>query len=239
MANHSEPTANQLLAALPLAEWERWLPQLEWVTMARGQLLYESGVTQAHAYFPTTAIVSLLHVTHSGTSAEIAVAGNEGMVGVSLSVGAGFAPLRGVVRSAGEGYRVRLDLIAAEFDRAGVMMHLLLRYTRALVAQILQTAACNRLHSPEQQLCRWLLLSLDRLSGSEMKVTQELVADMLGAQREAVTQAALKLQDAGLIRCARTRISVLDRAGLQARTCACYEVMRKEHARLLPQLIDS
>lgn len=235
MQAHTDPKANHLLAALPPADWERWQPQLEWVKMPLGHVLYESGATLSHAYFPTTAIVSLLYLLESGASAEIAVAGNEGMVGISLFMGGGSTPSRGVVQSAGEGFRIRSSFIRAEFDRAGTVMHLLLRYTQALITQMSQTAVCNRHHSLDQQLCRWLLLSLDRLSGNELVMTQELIANMLGVRREGVTEAALKLQAVGLIRYARGHITVLDRAGLEARTCECYAVVAKEYARLLPE----
>jgi CRP-like cAMP-binding protein len=234
MPTHIDPKANHLLAALPAADWERWQPQLEWVEMPLGQPLYESGVTLTHAYFPTTAIVSLLYVLESGASAEIAVAGNEGMVGISLFMGGGSTPSRGVVQSAGEGYRIRSSFIRTEFDRAGSVIHILRRYTQALITQMSQAAVCNRHHSLDEQLCRWLLLSLDRLPGNELVMTQELIANMLGVRREGVTEAALKLQAVGLIRYARGHISVLDRAGLEARNCECYEVVRKEYERLLP-----
>jgi CRP-like cAMP-binding protein len=228
---------NHLLAALPAAEWERWQKHFERVQMPLGQVLYESGSTLTHAYFPTTAIVSLLYVMENGASAEIAVAGNEGMVGISLFMGGGSTPSRGVVQSAGQGFRVRSQFIKDEFDRAGVVMHLLLRYTQALITQMSQTAVCNRHHSLDQQLCRWLLLSLDRLQGNELVMTQELIANMLGVRREGVTEGALRLQAAGLIRYARGHITVLDRAGLEARTCECYAVVKKEYGRLLPQQI--
>lgn len=234
MPEHIDPRANHLLAALSASDWERWASQLEWVNMPLGQVLYESGVTLSHAYFPTTSIVSLLYVLENGASAEIAVAGNEGMVGISLFMGGGSTPSRGVVQSAGEGYRIRSSFIRTEFDRAGTVMHLLLRYTQALITQMSQTAVCNRHHTLDQQLCRWLLLSLDRLPGNELVMTQELIANMLGVRREGVTEAALKLQSAGLIRYARGHIQVLDRSGLEARTCECYAVVYKEYARLLP-----
>lgn len=233
----TDAKTNQLLAALPAAEWERWQPQLERVQMPLGQVLYESGTTLTHAYFPTTSIVSLLYVMENGASAEIAVAGKEGMVGISLFMGGGSTPSRGVVQSAGQGFRVRSQFIKDEFDRAGVVMHLLLRYTQALITQMSQTAVCNRHHSLDQQLCRWLLLSLDRLQGNELVMTQELIANMLGVRREGVTEGALRLQAAGLIRYARGHITVLDRAGLEARTCECYAVVKKEYGRLLPQQI--
>ena len=229
-----EPKLNHLLSALPPEEAGRWKPQLERVEMPLGQVLYESGRTLSHVYFPTTAIVSLLYVMENGASAEIAVVGNEGIVGISLFMGGESTPSRAVVQSAGSGFRLRAQIIKDEFNRSGPVMHLLLRYTQALITQMAQTAVCNRHHSLDQQLCRWLLLSLDRLKSSELVMTQELIANMLGVRREGVTEAALKLQSAGLIRYARGRISVLDRQGLEARTCECYAVVKKEYDRLLP-----
>lgn len=229
-----DPSHNHLLAALPLAERGRWFPQLEPVEMPLGQVLYESGRTLAHVYFPTSAIVSLLYVMENGASAEIAVVGNEGLVGISLFMGGDSTPSRAVVQSAGTGYRLKAALMKREFERGGPVMHLLLRYTQALITQMAQTAVCNRHHSLDQQLCRWLLLSLDRLTGSELLMTQELIANMLGVRREGVTEAALKLQADGLIRYARGRIAVLDRPGLEARTCECYAVVKREYDRLLP-----
>ena len=234
MALEAGPLQNKLLAALPDAEWQRWLPKLEAVPLPLGSVLYESGGTLSHVYFPTTAIVSLLYVMESGASAEIAVVGNEGLVGISLFMGGDSTPSRAVVQSAGQGYRLAAAAMQAEFDRAGAAMHLLLRYTQALITQMAQTAVCNRHHSLDQQLCRWLLLSLDRLQGNELKMTQELIANMLGVRREGVTEGATRLQQAGLIRYARGHITVLDRAGLEARTCECYAVVRKEYDRLLP-----
>jgi CRP-like cAMP-binding protein len=229
-----DPRRNELLAALPEAEWQRWLPQLEWTDLALGQVIYESGRELSHVYFPTTAIVSLLYVLEDGASAEIAVVGHEGLVGISLFMGGGSTPSRAVVQSAGQGFRLRAGAMKDEFNRAGPVMHLLLRYTQALITQMAQTAVCNRHHSLDQQLCRWLLLSLDRLQGTELVMTQELIANMLGVRREGVTEAALKLQKLGLISYARGRIQLLDRAGLESRTCECYDVVRKEYARLLP-----
>lgn len=234
MTPPSDPRTNQLLAALPEAEWLRWLPQLEPVTLALGQVLYESGAKMTYVYFPTSAIVSLLHVLENGASAEIAVVGFEGVVGISIFMGGGSTPSRAVVQSAGMGFRLRSDAIKEEFDRSSPVMHLMLRYTQALITQMAQTAVCNRHHSLDQQLCRWLLLSLDRLQGNELVMTQELIANMLGVRREGVTEAALKLQKACLIRYARGHISVLDRPGLEQRTCECYAVVRKEYDRLLP-----
>ena len=231
-----DPKKNQLFAALPDAEWRRWLPQLEWVNLPLGMVLYESGITLDHVYFPTTAIVSLLYVVENGASAEIAVVGNEGIVGVSLFMGGESTPSRAVVQSAGEGFRLRAAAIKEEFKRAPVL-HLLLRYTQALITQMAQTAVCNRHHSLDQQLCRWLLLSLDRLMGYELVMTQELIANMLGVRREGVTEAALKLQKAGLIRYSRGRITVLDRTGLEALSCECYAVVKNEYDRLLPARI--
>ncbi len=229
------PLKNHILAALPAAEWQRWLPQLEWVNMPLGQVVYESGGTMEHVYFPTTAIVSLLYVMKNGASAEIAVVGDEGIVGISLFMGGESTPSRAVVQSAGQGYRLLAQSIKSEFNQAGPVMHVLLRYTQALITQMAQTAVCNRHHSLDQQLCRWLLLSLDRLQGNELVMTQELIANMLGVRREGVTESALKLQQAGLIKYARGHISVLNRKGLEARSCECYGVVKKEYDRLLPR----
>lgn len=237
MTSPHHPRENRLLAALGPAEYQHWAPHLEQVEMPLGQVLYESGSTMRHLYFPVTAIVSLLYVMEDGGSAEIAVIGNEGVVGISLFMGGDSTPSRGVVQSAGVGFRLQSRILKDEFDRAGPVQHLLLRYTQALITQMAQTAACNRHHSLDQQLCRWLLLSLDRLSGNELVMTQELIANMLGVRREGVTEAALKLQAAGLIRYARGHISVLDRAGLEKRTCECYAVVRKEYERLLPDRV--
>ncbi len=226
---------NHLLASLPDAELRRWLPHLERVEMPLGQVLYESGGTLSHVYFPTTAIVSLLYVMENGASAEIAVVGNEGIVGISLFMGGDSTSSRAVVQSAGLGLRLKAQTMKDDFNRAGPVLHLLLRYTQALITQMAQTAVCNRHHSLDQQLCRWLLLSLDRLQGNELVMTQELIANMLGVRREGVTQGALKLQQAGLISYARGHISVLDRDGLQKRSCECYAVVKKEYDRLLPE----
>ena len=235
----SDPRLNELLAALPDAEWRRWQPLLEFVQLPLGQVLYESGRTLSHVYFPTTAIVSLLYVMENGASAEIAVVGNEGVVGISLFMGGGSTPSRAVVQSAGIGFRLRSEVVKEEFDRSHPVMHLLLRYTQALITQMSQTAVCNRHHSLDQQLCRWLLLSLDRLQGDELVMTQELIANMLGVRREGVTEAALNLQKAGLIRYVRGHITVLDRPGLEQRTCECYAVVKREYDRLLPAHIAS
>ncbi len=226
--------ANHLLAALPDAEWQRWQPELESIDMPLGEVLYESGNTLSHVYFPATSIVSLLYVMENGASAEIAVVGNEGIVGISLFMGGGSTPSRAVVQSAGRGLRLNAQILKNEFNLNGPVLHLLLRYTQALITQMAQTAVCNRHHSLDQQLCRWLLLSLDRLRDNELVMTQELIANMLGVRREGVTGAALSLQAAGLIRYTRGHISVLDRAGLEKRTCECYAVVKKEYDRLLP-----
>jgi len=232
-----DPKKNHLLGALPPADLQRWLPLLEAVEMPLGHVLYESGRTLSHVYFPTTAIVSLLYVMENGASAEIAVVGNEGVVGISLFMGGESTPSRAVVQSAGQGLRLQANHIKGEFEHAGPAMHLLLRYTQALITQMAQTAVCNRHHSLDQQLCRWLLLSLDRLQGSELVMTQELIANMLGVRREGVTEGALKLQKLGLISYSRGRITVLDRPQLEQRTCECYEVVKKEYDRLLPDSV--
>ena len=237
MTKPPDPRQNQLLAALPDEDLQRWLPLLRWVDLPLGHVVYESGVQLSHAIFPTSAIVSLLYMMEDGGSAEIAVAGHEGLVGVSLFMGGGSTPNRAVVQSAGEGYSISAQAIAEEFNRSAPVMHLLLRYTQALITQMTQmtqTAACNRHHTLDQQLCRWLLLSLDRLPGNDIKMTQELIANMLGVRREGVTQAALKLQKSGLIRYARGHIQVVDRPGLEQRTCECYAVVKREYERLLP-----
>jgi CRP-like cAMP-binding protein len=234
MAVAAHPRENQLLAALPAAEWERLLPHLEWVSLPLGDVLYESGDRLAHVYFPTTAIVSLLYVMEDGASAEIAVVGYEGIVGISLFMGGNSTPSRAVVQSAGQGFRLKANLLMAEFNRAGPMLHVLLRYTQALITQMAQTAVCNRHHSVNQQLCRWLLLSLDRLRSNELVMTQELIADMLGVRREGVTESAGHLHQAGLIRYQRGHITVLDRLRLEQRSCECYAVVKLEYERLLP-----
>jgi CRP-like cAMP-binding protein len=234
MGAAAQPSKNHLLGALPPAEAGRWMPLLESVDLRLGQVLYESGAALAHVYFPTTAIVSLLYVLENGASAEIAVVGNEGIIGVSLFMGGESTPSRAVVQSAGHGFRLKANIMKKEFDRAGPVLHLLLRYTQALITQMAQTAVCNRYHTLDQQLCRWLLLSLDRLQGNQLVMTQELIANMLGVRREGVTEGALKLQRAGLISYARGHITVLERAGLEKRSCECYAVVKKEYDRLLP-----
>ena len=227
---------NHLLAVLPKVESARLVPHLQPVSLSLGEALYESGAQLDFVYFPTTAIVSLLYELENGASAEIAVVGNEGIVGIALFMGGGTMPNRAVVQSEGRALRLPGQLLKREFDRGGALQHLLLRYTQALLTQMAQTAVCNRHHTVDQQLCRWLLLSLDRLTAQELRMTQELIANMLGVRREGVTAAAGKLQKSGLIRYNRGRITVLDRRGLEARVCECYEVVRKEFGRLLPDL---
>ena len=235
MTNSPDPRKNQLLAALPEPELQRWLPHLEYVDMRLGEVLYEPGSILSHVYFPTTAIVSLLYVMQNGESAEIAVVGNDGVVGISLFMGGDSTSSRALIQSAGGAYRLSAQLMKEEFDRGGPVLHLLLRYTQALITQMVQTAACNRHHSLDQQLCRWLLLSLDRLQGTDMMMTQDLIANMLGVPRDGATEGALKLQTAGLIHYTQGRIRVLDRGGLEKRTCECYAVVKKEYDRLLPR----
>lgn len=227
------PKQNQLLASLPAAEFDRLAPHLELVPMPLGQVLYESGGQLQHVYFPTTAIVSLLYVMEDGASAEIAVVGNEGILGIALFMGGETTPSRAIVQSAGFGYRLKAQLLKKEFNRAGPVMRLLLRYTQALITQMAQTAVCNRHHSVDQQLCRWLLLSLDRLADNQLTMTQELIANMLGVRRVGVTEAAGKLHAAGLINYHRGHIVVLDRERLEKRVCECYAVVKKEYDRLL------
>ena len=237
MVSAEDSRQNQLLAALPPAESARWLPQLEQVEMPLGKVLYESGSTVTHVYFPTTSIVSLLYVLEDGASAEIALVGHEGIVGIALFMGGASTPSRAVVQSAGQGLRLNANLMMQEFNRSGPVLHLLLRYTQALITQMAQTAVCNRHHSLDQQLCRWLLLSLDRLNDDALVMTQELIANMLGVRREGVTQAAGHLQEAGLIRYRRGHITVLDRERLERRVCECYAVVKKEYDRLLPGIM--
>ena len=234
MSSPHTPRQNHLLAALPAADYERLAPDLELIPMPLGWAVYESGGKLGYVYFPTTSIVSLLYVMESGASAEIAIAGNEGLVGISLFMGGESTPSRAVVQSAGSGYRLRASRLKREFALGGNLQHLALRYTQALITQMAQTAVCNRHHALEQQLCRWLLLSLDRLQGNELSMTQELIANMLGVRREGVTEAAGKLQEEGLIQYSRGHIKVLDRAELEKRACECYAVVKKEFDRLLP-----
>ena len=224
---------NRLLQVLPADAWERLSPHLHPVELPLGAVLYESGVELDHVYFPTTAIVSLLYVLADGASSEIAVVGREGIVGVSLFMGGGRTPSRAEVRSKGHALRMAAPVLRKEFERAGPVMHVLLRYTQALITQMAQTAVCNRHHSVDQQLCRWLLLSLDRLDGDDIVMTQELIANMLGVRREGVTHAAGRLQEKGLISYVRGRITILDRRGLEAAVCECYKVVKDEYDRLL------
>lgn len=235
MAIAPDRLANDLLASMPEAERSRIAPHLEPIELPLGKVLHDAGGTMSHVYFPCTASVSLLYVMEDGASAGVAVVGHEGVVGISLFMGGETTPSRAVVQSAGSGYRLSSQRIKEEFNRAGPVMQILLRYTQALITQVAQTAVCNRHHSLDQQLCRWLLLSLDRLNGNELIVTQELIANMLGVRREGVTEAALKLQRMGLISYVRGHITVLDRPGLESRVCECYSVVKKEYDRLLPQ----
>jgi len=237
MLNIVNKSKNHLLAALPNEEWFRWLPELEMIDLKLGQVLYESSAKMRNVYFPVDSIVSLLFVLENGSSTEIAVVGNEGIVGISLFMGGETTPSRAVVQSAGKCIRLNAGKLKDEFSRSLPVMHLLLRYTQALLTQMTQTAVCNRHHSLDQQLCRWLLLSLDRLNSNHLIMTQELIANMLGVRREGVTEAAGKLQKAGLISYARGKIEVLDRPALEARTCECYAVVKDEYDRLLPDLI--
>jgi CRP-like cAMP-binding protein len=227
------PSQNHLLAALPTSDFEMLAEHLELVPLALGQMLYEPGVQMRHAYFPTTAIVSLHYVTESGASAETAGVGNEGVVGISLFMGGDTTSSSAVVQTSGHAYRLERNVLKQEFNRAGLLQRLLLRYTQALMTQMAQTAVCNRHHTVEQQLCRWLLLTLDRVPARELVMTQELVASMLGVRRESVTDAAGHLQAAGYIRYRRGHIGVLDRSGLETRACECYGVVKKELGRLL------
>ena len=234
MSAAHNPKQNHLLAALPAAAYERLLPHLEPIALPLGMVVFESGSKLRHLYFPASGIVSLLYAMEDGASTEIAVIGNEGVVGIALFMGGESTPSRAVVQSAGHGFRLKAAVLKTEFERGGSLQYLLLRYTQALIAQMTQTAVCNRHHSVDQQLCRWLLLSLDRLPSNELAMTQELIANMLGVRREGVTEAAGKLQAAGLIRYSRGHITVLDRPRLEKRVCECYAVVKKEMDRLLP-----
>ncbi len=233
MPSTQHPSQNHLIAALPAADFARVAPHLEPVSLPLGHFLYGPGDQLQHVYFPTTAIISLHYVTENGASAENASVGNEGVVGISLFMGGDTTPSSAVVPTAGQAYRMPRRLLKEEFERAGLLQRLLLRYTQALITQISQTGACNRHHSVEQQLCRWLLFTLDRVPSGELVITQELIARMLGVRREGVTEAAGKLQAAGCIRYRRGHIAVLDRSALEARTCECYGVVRSELRRLL------
>lgn len=238
MESARKPQQNHLLAALPKNVYERLYPHLESVPMPLGEVIYEPGAHVEHVYFPTNCIVSLLYVLENGASAEIAIVGNEGIVGISLFMGGETTPSRAVIQSAGFCYRLKATLLMREFKKGGPVLQLLLRYTQALITQMAQTAVCNRHHSLDQQLCRWLLLSLDRLQSNNLTMTQELIANMLGVRREGVTDAAGKLQHAGLINYSRGHITVIDRPGLEALVCECYAVVKKEFDRLLPRSID-
>jgi CRP-like cAMP-binding protein len=229
--------SNRLLAALPEEDYQALLPLLEPVPLPLGMALYESGGVQGYVYFPTSSIVSLLYVLEDGSSAEIAVTGCEGLVGIALFMGGETTPSRAVVQSAGQGYRIKAAALKTRFEAGGALQLLLLRFTQALITQMTQTAVCNRHHAVDQQLCRWLLLSLDRLPANELVMTQELIANMLGVRREGVTEAAGKLQADGLIEYSRGRITVLDRGKLEARVCECYAVVKTEYDRLLPQAV--
>lgn len=235
-ALHS-PKQNHLIQAFPESDFQVLLPRLELTELPLGKVLYESGHTFTNVYFPTTAIISLLYVLENGASAEIAVVGNEGIVGIALFMGGESMPNRALVQSGGYAYRLNGQILNQLFNRSGATQHLLMRYTLTLLSQMAQTAVCNRHHTIDQQLCRWLLLSFDRLGfNNELCMTQELIADMLGVRREGVTEAAGKLQTAGLIQYSRGKITLLDRKGLEARVCECYKVVRKEFERLLPEL---
>ena len=237
MSSPHSPRQNHVLAVLPEADYSRLLPDLDLIAMPLGWAVYESGGHMGYVYFPTTSIVSLLYVMENGSSAEIAVTGNEGMVGISLFMGGESTPSRAVVQSAGSGYRLKASVLKREFALGGNLQHLALRFTQALITQMAQTAVCNRHHSLDQQLCRWLLVSMDRLVGEELVMTQELIANMLGVRREGVTEAAGKLQHDGLIRYSRGHIKILDRVKLEQRVCECYEVVKREYDRLLPYKI--
>ncbi|MBU3618774.1 Crp/Fnr family transcriptional regulator [Polynucleobacter sp. JS-Fieb-80-E5] len=226
---------NHLFHSIPPVDWDLLLPDLESIELKLGQVLYEPGTKMGYVYFPTTAIVSLLYEMEDGSSAEIAIVGNEGVVGISIFMGGESTPSRAVVQSAGHGYRIKSGLLLEAFNRSEAFMHLLLRYTQALITQMSQTAVCNRHHTLDQQLCRWLLLSQDRLPSNEVIMTQGLIANMLGVRREGVTEAACRLQKAGLIKYARGHITILDRTGLERRTCECYKVVKDEYKRLLPE----
>jgi CRP-like cAMP-binding protein len=232
-ADTHEPTGNRLLAMLPQEEYERLLPHFDHVSFALGEVVYESGGQMAYIYFPTTAIISLLYMMENGSSAEMGMAGKEGLVGIALFMGGNTMPNRAIVQSAGGAVRMKAKVLRDEFARGGAFQRLLLRYTQALITQMSQTAVCNRLHAIEQQLCRWLLLSHDRLDSDELVMTQELIANMLGVRREGVTAAAGRLQEQGLISYARGRIRMLDRRGLEAAVCECYRVVKDEYDRLL------
>jgi CRP-like cAMP-binding protein len=236
MTNEHRAKENHLLSVLPDAEWARLAAHLVPVNMPLGQVVYESDANVENVYFPRTAVVSMLHLMYDGTPAEIAIVGNEGLVGIALFMGGETMPNRAIVQSAGQAYRLDARILKEEFDRAGPVQRLLLRYTQALITQMAQTVVCNQHHSTDQQMCRWLLLSVDRLPLNEQKITLEPIVNMLGVPRADMTEAAMKLQDAGLIRCSGDHIEVLDRQGLEKRACECYGVVKREFARLLPDV---
>jgi CRP-like cAMP-binding protein len=231
----ASPTQNHLLAALPSAIYQEWLPRLESVDLPLGHVLYESGTTLGHVYFPTTAVVSMLYVMKNGESAEIAIVGNDGLVGIALFMGGGSTPSRALVQNAGRGYRVPADFAKQQFDACKPVMHLVLCFAQALMAQMTQTGACNKHHSLDQQLCRWLLLTLDRYQGMELRMTKQLIANMLGVTGTVMRAGARKLQDEGLLHYADGHITVLDRPGVEKRSCECYALVKQEYERLLPQ----
>lgn len=233
MAFSSDPRRNKLIAALPRAEWLRWVPHLEYVDLPQGLVLYEPGCHLRHVYFPVSGVISKLYVTKDGATSELAVVGNEGVIGTTLFLGGDTTINQALVLSAGKGYRMSAQALLTEFSQSTFVPHLLLRYTQALMTQMAQTAVCNRLHTLDKQLCRWLLMIMDRTGSDEILMTQETIAHMLGVRREGVTEAAIKLQKAGVIRYARGRILLLDRAGLIGRSCECYGVVKREYERLL------
>jgi CRP-like cAMP-binding protein len=235
MITQKEAKTNHLLAALPPADLRRFLPHLESVDMPLGEVLYEAGTTPSHVYFPTTAIVSLLYVMQDGGSAEIAIIGNDGLIGISLFMGGGSTSSRALVQNGGKGLRMKAELVKKEFENSKHVLHLFLRYTQALITQMTQTAACNKHHTLNQQLCRWLLLTLDRYQGNELTMTKQLIANMLGTSGERMREGARKLQEDGLIEYAKGKIRVLDRHGLEKKSCECYDVVKMEYDRLLPQ----
>lgn len=230
----SDPRSNRLIAALPKADLARWLPHLEPVLLPKGQVLYDAGSHVRHVFFPTRGVVSKLYVTREGATSELALVGNEGVIGTTLFLGGDTTLNQALVLIDGQGFRMSAEALLTEFRQSTCVPQLLLRYTQALMTQVAQTAVCNRLHTLDKQLCRWLLMTLDRTGGDEIRVTQETIAHMLGVRREGVTEAAIKLQKAGVIRYARGRIQVLGRAGLEARSCECHAVVKREYERLLP-----
>ena len=235
LATPASPMQNHLLAALPLPVYQAWLPMLESVEMPLGTVLYESGTTLSHVYFPTTAIVSMLYVMKSGESAEVAIVGNDGLVGIGIFMGGGSTPSRALVQNGGRGYRIPAAFAKQQFENSKPVMHLFLAFTQALMAQMTQTGACNKHHTLDQQLCRWLLLTLDRYQGMELNMTKQLIANMLGVTGTVMRAGAQTLEDEGLLHYADGHITVLDRPGLEHRTCECYALVKEEYARLLPQ----